>query len=260
VTVVPKSRLPHIETPEAAYGQDRAAAAKNESYFGNVDRYEARKARLQTYRNIRAAIEEHVVGQHRLLDVGSGGAFEYDPGSIGEVVAVDLFLDDVGAWRWPNVRRCSGDALALPIADGAVDVVLVAMLLHHLVGPVAESVVRNTRQALHEAARVLRPGGRLVIAESVVPSWMYRFELRSFGMLRRLAATPLMKHPPTLQLTADVLVSTLPDDLRPIRSQRIEIGRWILQFGHTWPTALTPARPYLVVAEKQGSRAAPAEQ
>ena len=247
-------REPRVErdddAADAAYGQDRGAAEKNESYFSDVDRYDARKSRLATYRNIRATIERHVVGEHRLLDIGSGGSFEYDPAAIREVVAVDLFLDDVTSWPWPNVRRCSGDALALPLADGSVDAVLMALLLHHLVGATADSVARNTTQALREAARVLRPGGRLVVVESVVPSWMYRFEHMAFSGLRRLAATRVMKHPPTLQLTVDVLLGTLPSDVRPIRTERIASGPWILQFGHRWPTMLTPARPYLVVAEK----------
>jgi ArsR family transcriptional regulator len=53
-----------------------------------------------------------------------------------------------------EVRR--GDLEALPIDDGALDVATLVLVLHHLPDPAA---------ALAEAARVLRPGGRLLIVD-----------------------------------------------------------------------------------------------
>jgi ubiquinone/menaquinone biosynthesis C-methylase UbiE len=51
-----------------------------------------------------------------------------------------------------------GSAYALPFPDGAVDVVVSRLALHHLEDPEA---------ALEEMARVLRPGGRLVVVDLV---------------------------------------------------------------------------------------------
>jgi SAM-dependent methyltransferase len=51
----------------------------------------------------------------------------------------------------PVVRA---DATALPVASGAVDVVLMVSMLH---------LVHGWRDALAEVARVLRPGGRLAL-------------------------------------------------------------------------------------------------
>lgn len=45
---------------------------------------------------------------------------------------------------------------ALPLADASVDLALVVLVLHHLPEP---------RRALAEAARILRPGGRLVVCD-----------------------------------------------------------------------------------------------
>ncbi len=56
----------------------------------------------------------------------------------------------------PGVGRAllvAASALSLPVADGSVDAVVMAMMLHH-VEPVA---------ALAEARRVLRPGGALLV-------------------------------------------------------------------------------------------------
>jgi ArsR family transcriptional regulator len=44
----------------------------------------------------------------------------------------------------------------LPLADGEADSAVLSMVLHHLADPA---------RALHEAARVVRPGGLLVVAE-----------------------------------------------------------------------------------------------
>jgi ubiquinone/menaquinone biosynthesis C-methylase UbiE len=57
-----------------------------------------------------------------------------------------------------HARVDEGSAYALPFPDGAVDVVVSRLALHHLEEPDA---------ALREMARVLRPGGRLVVVDLV---------------------------------------------------------------------------------------------
>lgn len=57
-----------------------------------------------------------------------------------------------------DVALLKGRADALPFADGSFDRVICALLVHHL-SPAAQ------RRALLEAARVLRPGGRLHVAD-----------------------------------------------------------------------------------------------
>jgi len=95
----------------------------------------------------------------RVVDVGCG------PGTIttglatiagrGNVVGVDREPDQfpVGS----TVEFVAGDAYALPVADGSVDVVFAHALLEHLRRPV---------EALVEFRRVLRPGGTLAVSTS----------------------------------------------------------------------------------------------
>jgi len=55
-----------------------------------------------------------------------------------------------------NVEVRRGELEALPIGDGELDAATLLLVLHHLPGPA---------DALRESARVLRPGGRLLICD-----------------------------------------------------------------------------------------------
>jgi ArsR family transcriptional regulator len=62
-----------------------------------------------------------------------------------------------------NVEFRQGDMEAIPIGDGEVDVVFFSQSLHHALHP---------ERAIQEAARILRPGGRVVILDLL----KHRFE------------------------------------------------------------------------------------
>jgi SAM-dependent methyltransferase len=90
-------------------------------------------------------------------------------------------LDLVGAGlrkahrRVPDARLLRADACELPLADDSVDAICSANLLEH---------VPDDRRALHEIARVLRPGGRAVIVVPAGPS-TYDYYDRFLGHERR---------------------------------------------------------------------------
>jgi SAM-dependent methyltransferase len=233
-------------------GQDRVSVELNERFFTDED-YRQQVAELDTYRYIRTAITREVAGIGRLIDIGNGGVFEYETDLVGEIVAVDLFLERLPPSRFPaNVRARNGDALALDEPSDSFDAALVAFLYHHLVGARAGEILANVRRSLAEAERVIRPGGTLIVGESCVPPWFYRVERTLFRPLSLLTRTGLMRHPATLQLTYDLLESLIAERFEVIRGYPIRTGRWLSQFGHRWPSALTPARPFLVVALKPG--------
>ena len=231
--------------------QEETSVARNREFFAG-ERWAQQISEIDTYRLIRTAIEGELAGTVRLLDVGNGGVFEYDPGLVDEIVAVDLFLSRIPADEFPpNVTARDGDALRLREEDASYDAVLHSFLYHHLVGDTPRALLANVRQAIAEAHRVLRPGGRLIVPEGCVPHWFYGFEKVAFRPLVGLSKTRLLGgHPATLLLPFDDVVSLVGERLDVERAERIPVGRWVSHFGRRWPAVLTPARPYILVATK----------
>jgi ArsR family transcriptional regulator len=101
----------------------------------------------------------------RMLDIGTGtGALlELLAPRISSGIGVDasramLALARARLGR-PELEHCSvrqADMYRLPLQDGSFDLVVLQMVLHYAEDPAA---------ALAEAARVLRPGGRLVVVD-----------------------------------------------------------------------------------------------
>lgn len=229
--------------------QTTESVEANRAFFAANDGYAANLARLTTYRNIRAAVSEAIAGTTTLLDIGNGGVFDYDTSVVDQIVGVDLFLDAESERVVPgNVTLRHGDALALSEPDAAYDVVLMVSVLHHLIGTDVPGTVENMRRAIGEARRVLGLRGKLVVMESCIPRWAYPVERRLFGALQAVAGTRLLEHPAALQLPPSEIERLLRERFSDVAVQRIPAGRLILQFGHRWPTALTPARPYLFTA------------
>jgi ubiquinone/menaquinone biosynthesis C-methylase UbiE len=86
------------------------------------------------------------------------------------VIAVDRSLPmlEVARSQMPplDVVLLRADARALPIGDRSVDTVVCSGVLHHLPA---------WSEAVTEAARVLRPGGRLIVREpnTAYPAWLF---------------------------------------------------------------------------------------
>lgn len=100
----------------------------------------------------------------RLLDAGCGdGIYAVQQARRGAMVtALDLSLPMLAAGRQRatdagvTVRWCQGDIEALPFADDHFDIVLAVTVL---------CMIDSPERAVRELARVLQPGGVLVIGE-----------------------------------------------------------------------------------------------
>lgn len=108
-------------------------------------------------------------GDEAVLDVGTaaGATALALAAKAGQVVGVDMSerliasaTEQAASQGQRNVRFQLGDAGALPFADGSFDLVVSRQAGHHF--PAVPAFCR-------EAARVLRPGGRLIVLDNVAP-------------------------------------------------------------------------------------------
>lgn len=235
--------------------QTAKSVAKNVSFFrDNLETYGKSVKELDTYAAIRSAVNESLRGVERLLDIGNGGVFDYDVSLCSDIVALDLFLDEIDASIYPpHIKFKTGSALNIPESSESFDGVLMVMLLHHLVGKTVGESISNARSAINEALRVLKPGGRLIIIESCVPWWSFAFERLVFPVVSRLINL-ILPHPVTIQYPVNLVASIASDRLEDIDISRIAKGRWVLQYGYKFPSFLTPISPYRLVIHKFRSR------
>jgi SAM-dependent methyltransferase len=107
--------------------------------------------------------------QVRFLDDGAG--YGHTVARLAEA-GVDAYGIDVGLRRkkWSELgladRLYSADGRHLPIADETFDIVFSSGVLEHIADPLPPGSQRDapTEQYIHEAIRVLRPGGSALIA------------------------------------------------------------------------------------------------
>ena len=113
---------------------------------------------------------------------GPGGNGEW-LGPHGTVVGADRSPDALRFVheRRPSVRPVRGDLTALPIADASVDVAIALTVLY---------AVPDDAAAVAELARVLVPGGALVVVEPAFPSLRRAHDATVHGQ-RRYRRRPL---------------------------------------------------------------------
>jgi ubiquinone/menaquinone biosynthesis C-methylase UbiE/DNA-binding transcriptional ArsR family regulator len=142
-----------------------AAAAE---YFGSVaadwDRIRSlHVSEGEVERAIREAVGPDPIDAHLDIGTGTGRLVELFAPQTRRSVGVDLSYDmlavaranlERGQHRHVQVRP--GDVYALPFEDASFDLVTLHQVLHYLEEP---------GRALAEAARVLRPGGRLLVVD-----------------------------------------------------------------------------------------------
>lgn len=133
---------------------------------GKAERFEALRVARADALAARLADFLPLRGDERVVDVGSGTgalALALAP-RVREVVAVDAdpaMLEPLRAVAPPNVEVVEGDAERLSFGDASFDLGATLRTLHH---------VRRPELALAELARVVRPGGVVLVVDQLAPS------------------------------------------------------------------------------------------
>lgn len=167
-----------------------------------------------------------LTGSERVLDIATGPGYiaEAFAGAAREVVGVDLTeaMLLIAKQRTKergisNVSFRAADAQNLPFENGAFDVVVCRLTLHHLLKP---------REVLREMARVCRAGGTIVVEDIYASelaeraAYQDRWEiLRDPSHVRTLALSEMLQLFRDAGLETDSV--TTADDLTP------EVERWL---------------------------------
>lgn len=130
------------------------------------------------------------VNGEKVLDLAAGtgvSTVEYRR-SGAWCLAADFSQEMLRAGRHRDVPMVAADALHLPFADDSFDAATISLAIRNFVDP---------KVALTEIARVVRPGGRLVVCEVSTPTFapirfIYRrFILRAMTWVgRRVSSNP----------------------------------------------------------------------
>jgi ubiquinone/menaquinone biosynthesis C-methylase UbiE/DNA-binding transcriptional ArsR family regulator len=150
----------------AAIKQQRAEQAT--SYFrANAAQWDRIRSLYVAEREVEAALQSLVPtdGVHDLLDIGTGTGrmLEIFGPRVMHAVGIDLSREMLAVARVnlerANLRNCSirqADMYQLPLPSASFDAALIHQVLHYAEHPA---------QAIAEAARVVRPGGHVVIVD-----------------------------------------------------------------------------------------------
>jgi ubiquinone/menaquinone biosynthesis C-methylase UbiE len=123
--------------------------------------------------------------------------------------------------RIPNAAFACGDAEQLPFPDAAFDLVTCQCSFHHMPDP---------KLALQEMVRVMKPGGRLLIIDTLAPESEEKFELHnrieklrdpSHALTLRWTTFRTMFEPHALKIAEE-----------KFRRRQRSFNQWMLRAGH----------------------------
>ena len=213
-----------------------ARAKKAQEYFREV------AARWDSIRSLyvpRAEVEKkllEIVGEdpvYELLDIGTGTGriLEILSTRVHRGVGIDLSNDMLTVARsniersgFINVHVRKGDMYRLPVDDDSVDLAVVHMVLHYSDDP---------QEAIGEAARVLRPGGRLIVIDFAAHSLErlrnefrhHRLGFSDSEIRKYFDAAELGAADEIERLVGDPLTVCFWQARKPARVQRLEPAR-----------------------------------
>lgn len=130
-------------------------------------------------------VRRRLAGASIIVDVGCGPqrVYEKPPGSV--IIGVDPSYESLRHNKDVDLRLY-GSAVAMPLATRSVDAVVCFYSLHHVVGARVRDNQRLVREAFAEFARVVRPGGHLLVFEVTPWAAAWVAQRAGWNLVRRL--------------------------------------------------------------------------
>jgi ubiquinone/menaquinone biosynthesis C-methylase UbiE len=229
---VARALLERLDPTDATVARDRARlasvraarAAAAQAYFRA---HAAEWDRIRKLHVADEAVESAICAAlaekpfRSLLDLGTGTGrmLELFGPEIERGLGLDLSLDMLHLARdrleRAGLKHCSvrqGDIYDLPLANDSFDVVILHQVLHFL---------DDGARAIKEAARVLRPGGRLLVVDFAPHEQEFLREQYAHRRLGFAAETV------TQWMTASGLTPVLHERLAPEAEAKIAVSLWL---------------------------------
>ena len=168
VDLIPENDLVYLRDLERLEEIKEARAAAVSAYFReNALQWDEIRSMYVPEAEVEACIKKMLLGADvsNLLDIGTGTGriLEIMSSQISNGVGIDLSHEMLAIARVnlgkSGLEHCQvrhGNMYELPFSDGAQDAIIFHQVLHYAEEPGA---------AISEAARVLRPGGKLIIVD-----------------------------------------------------------------------------------------------
>jgi ubiquinone/menaquinone biosynthesis C-methylase UbiE len=210
------------------------------------------------YQNTKKLIDKFLVDAKFVLDVGNGGVINYAFKNLERLDCLDISISDSTKTKYrfqENVQFIMGDALHLPFDDDQYDVAILQYVLHHLAvaeggGTPLLQTKNNVKTCISELLRVVKPGGKVLIIEPVLPNWMYKLEERLFGLLMRFCR--FIKHDEVFQYSAKALTEIISNikTQSDLAFHNIDVGKSMVIFKIRFPAWIVPQKVYLMEISK----------
>ncbi len=109
-------------------------------------------------------IEEVIRSSKIIVDIGCGPEISYHKPKESTLIGMDYSYSSIAANDKVDLRVCAS-ATQMPFADKSVDTAIAIYALHHMTGKSTKETVNMATAALSEMARIVRPGGHILIIE-----------------------------------------------------------------------------------------------